>query len=184
MALTGLVFTANTSYAIDFNFSFSDDPSDNIFGKSHVSGTVTGTIKGLVDNLENQVPTEVEITSFPSGLGFTSSDPFTLTPSFTGAGSTGTVDVSGGEIVAIDLFKNFSANGCSVCQFRLNNSSSFNHLFNNDLAPDVVTGNTDGFSGVTYSQASVPFKFSPSLGIISIIGLVGIKKSSKYLKQM
>ena len=177
---------ANKAQAFDFTFSFDDDSSDNIFDKSHISGTVTGTLKGLSDNLDNQQPSEVVITSFPSGLGLNPGS-FTLT-GFTGSG----VDVSGGQITNIDLFKNFGnlnggfgdfGTGCDVCQFRLNNDLGFNLLFNNDLDPDVVTGNIGGFGGASYAAipTPVPFGVSTDLSILVLGGLYGASRLRKTL---
>src|SRR4051812_41521886 len=62
-AATGIVVSsASPAQALDFNFSFTNDP-----GVGSVNGTVEGTIYGLTDNAISAAA-DIIVTSYPAGL--------------------------------------------------------------------------------------------------------------------
>lgn len=177
--LTTIGVTAKEAKALDFNFSFTDDSNDFSFEATYVSGTVSGVIRGLEDNQANQAPTSVEILSFPGGLlgdletSLIASDwELVLGSGFT---------VNNGAITAADWVAQQSDDGSGddVDQIRIN-FQSINSLTFDSLS--TLTGNSDSFAGVTFSSASasVPFEFSPSLGLVAVGSIFGLSRLRKH----
>ena len=139
---------------VTFNFSFTSDAADDIFGLSPIAGTVTGTLE-LADNTSGQQPTSLIITSAPAGLDIDliGTDIVTNAPGFFSL--TGDIDVSGGVITDADLFVDFDDADGDILQLFFDVDSGFAITDINGLAnfgptggsgDDVgVTGNTNGF---------------------------------------
>lgn len=141
-----------------FSFSFSDDASDPMFGRTHIAGTVTGLMYGLSENGSGQLPTSIEFTSSVAFLG--------MTDSIIDAGnslwfwdSTG-FNIVNGVILGGGFALNFNDPTVGGIQFRLNGAPSspgddnYNVLhWNGGNGPVVGTGNRDGFSGAAYALA-------------------------------
>lgn len=178
-----LAVTANNAQSFDFSFSFDDDPGDDLFGYAHRSGTVTGTLKGLNDNKNDQYPTAVTIESAPASLGI-STFPLTLTQIGQDGGG---IDVLNGEIIDIEYRTYYATDpdlGHAVqLEFNAPSLSAGNALFCYAGCPvgSGVTGNTDGFSGITFSSTAtpVPFGVSGDLSIIILSGLYGASRLRK-----
>jgi hypothetical protein len=181
----------STASALTFSFSFTDDATVYLFGRTHVVGTVTGLLVGLSDNANNQIPTSIVLTSDESALGITNNVitnylptpgiPFNVYGPQTVVGSG--FNVSGGSIVAADFLADFAENpgdpNGMFFQLRLNSTSDFPSgenllMWNLGPGPSVVTGNGDGFIGTTYSlvtplPAALPL-FASGLGALGLLG--------------
>ena len=61
---------SSTANSVVVNFEFLDDPLNltPVFRGTHLLGNVTGSLFGLSDNLDNQIPTAILITSDVTGL--------------------------------------------------------------------------------------------------------------------
>lgn len=158
---TAILASNAPAQALDFTFSFSNSGGTT-------PGTVSGTIYGLSDNTANQAATDIQITSYPSALGF-GSTPFSV---FTfGTPSSNSFSVVSGTITAADFYVYY--NSPSVFQFFLLNHNSNNVLQNSS----AYTYNAGGFSGATYSAVPVPFNIPggatiPTLGSVLALGVM------------
>ncbi len=154
--LLAVTVSASAQAATVFSFSFSDDASDPMFGRTHVPGTVTGLMFGLSENGSGQLPTSIEFTSSVAFLGMTDStvDAGNSLQFFAQSG----FDIVNGVIIGGGFALNFNDPTVGSLQFRLNGEPSFpgddkyNILhWNGGSGPIVGTGNRDGFSGATYA---------------------------------
>jgi hypothetical protein len=148
-----LVGTATAASALNFDFSFSDDGS---LGPFDIPGTVTGEITGLTDNATSAA-THVYIDTGPSGL--------LLAPPFDTIGNTifaNSFTVSGGQITDANYF----ATDAVTYAFGLNTGGQ-NSL--NSFEINLITGNSGGFGGVTYTAAP-----EPSTWAMMLIGFAGL----------
>jgi hypothetical protein len=76
-----LAATVGKAEAVTVGFSFPDDPSAGLGGRTHLGVGVSGQLLGLQDNSAMQIPSAVRFTSDLSGFGisgttFSLSDPF------------------------------------------------------------------------------------------------------------
>ena len=146
-------------YAGIINFSF-----DGVIG---VAGTVTGTIYGLLDDGAGQAATSITIDSAPwaNGLWTPGFDVLTVMP-FTMQNS---FDMVSGNVVAANLWvEGFGQH------FLL--GTALGNL--NDLwlgTSSTHTYNSDGFSGATYTAASIPEPVSIVLFGFGLAGLGWIR---------
>ncbi|MEM7627548.1 MAG: hypothetical protein AAF333_18280 [Planctomycetota bacterium] len=177
------------AHALLFEFSFADDASADIFGLAHIPGTVTGTLE-LQDNVNGQVSSEIIITSAPAGLEVTSLNVDIKPLVFQ---ETGSFDVAGGVITAVnDYFFDFDdpnpgGGATDIVGLRFNDTTgstiNINALTNDGIdgsaATEIgVTGNRDGFAGVSFSavlpnmaptaEAGGPYVFSASNLTVSL----------------
>ena len=68
-ALLGSLAISVPAHALDFYFEFSNT-------YSNVNGTVTGIIRGLQDNANGQQATEIQLLTYPAGLGTSKQEQF------------------------------------------------------------------------------------------------------------
>lgn len=170
--------------ALDFSFSFNN-------GDGNVGGSVTGIIKGLQSSGISGA-SEVDLTSYPSGLGSNpnSSGNIVYLSSGGGWGSPGTnsFTVTNGNLTNADFYttgasgsflalnENLLAAGANLTGLGLSVSAlPSNRLTFGNTSPllgiggipvgQIInnTGNMGVFTGANY--AAVPFEFSPSEGI-------------------
>ncbi|MBD2295105.1 hypothetical protein H6G06_16860 [Anabaena sphaerica FACHB-251] len=169
-AVAGVVVSsASPAQALDFNFSFTNDP-----GLGSVNGTVEGTIYGLIDNATSSA-TGIIVTSYPAGLNLpaTPFSPFSL-----GNETSNSFEVLNGVLVNANLRiigSNF--------QFSLNDSEGVNGL----VGISSSTYNNGGFAGATYTSAAVPFDIPggatiPTVGSLFALGLMRKVKKRMALK--
>ena len=188
LATTFVLMFQSSAQAFDFTFSFDDDPSDNLFSNTHVPGTVTGRILGLADNTQDQLPTSVFIDSHPiTSLDVDGKDLMAgLTGSFASRTFYDGFDVQNGEIQSTSIFTiNFVDNNGSNAQIRFGESDQ-NLIRNPNSGGSTVfvTGNEDGFSGISYSSSSataVPFGVSTDLSLLILGGMYGASRLRKTI---
>jgi hypothetical protein len=136
---------AINSASADLIFDFT------LVGDSASPGTVTGNIRGLVDNASGQTATQLFITS--STINLVLIFPFSAAPG-------GTFDVSGGQIVDVELAVFTLGN-----QFVLFGDNGANKA---DDSVQVI----ENLGGVTFSEvSSVP---EPSTWAMMILGFFGV----------
>ena len=152
--------------AATVNFSINDDASVNIFGRTHLGGTVTGTLYGLADN-GFSMPTSVVFTSDVSAFGM-SADLFTPHIQI-GAG----FELNNGTVVGADVLLDFVlTNGESWLTFNSSEVQNQNFLMRSIGVPRVAIGNQEGFGGATYTTISaVP---EPSTWAMLLLGVASI----------
>ena len=68
-ALLGSLAISVPAHALDFYFEFSNTGSN-------VNGTVTGIIRWLQDNANGQQATEIQLLTYPAGLGTSKQEQF------------------------------------------------------------------------------------------------------------
>ena len=140
----------------NINFEFFDDPLDltPVIRGTHLPGTVSGSLFGFSDNLNDQIPTSMSITSDTSGLGMTGNE-YSNFMDVTGEG----FDIQNGVVTDVSLFFNFIDPGAGRMQIRFNYRDFENIImWNGGTGPIAEIGNGDGFGGAAYtvSAASVP----------------------------
>ena len=69
IAMLALSVTAFNASALTVDFSLTDDPGTNPFGRVHLGGTLTGTLYGLSADGVDQSITGIEFTSGFADLG-------------------------------------------------------------------------------------------------------------------
>lgn len=167
-----------------FEFSFTNDPTDNNLDNTKVAGTVTGRILGLVDNDVGQSATSVFIDSFPSldaGFGPLDVEGIDLAPS----AFNNTFDVLGGEIIDAFFISNFLPNNGGTAQLRLNSqdlqepgANVLRHM--NVVGPDqLAVGNRDGLQGVTFAQPGGSVVPAPGTLALMVFGLAALRLRCK-----
>jgi len=171
IAAAAMAGGCGSAHAADVTFTFADGTSSYFYSRDHLIGTtVSGILHGLVDNSTSQ-PTSVEFTSVDSGLGLTGN---VFSASYMSGNGFG---LSGGVVTSADFFFNFNDNVGNAFQLRLNSQDfpiDANWLFwNGGSTPVVGTGNTLGFSGVTFgSQGAVPEPATWAMMLLGF-GMVG-----------
>lgn len=164
-AIAASVFSA-AAFAAPVAFSFTDDPADGIFGRTHVAGTVTGIMYGLANNGTGLLPTSIQITSDVALLGMTDS-------LIDGNNSMVFWDASGfsivnGVIASGSFGLNFTDPIVGGIQLRLN-GEGYNLLhWNGGSSPVVGTGNRNGFAGATYGPVNTGS--IPEPGSLALLG--------------
>jgi len=172
-AMLLLIASGRMANASVYSFTFSGPVIENINDTNVLvgSGTTTGLIFGLDASVDGeQAPTSAEVTSAPISLGI---QPWSWL--------FGTFDISGGQIVGSS---DPSGTG-SVVGFldELGNTLGFSggtttpinslQIFSQDGS--FITGNSDGFDGVTYALvpqvSGVP---EPSTWAMMLLGFAGI----------
>lgn len=170
-----------------FSFTFSDDPTDPMFGRDHIPGAVTGLLYGLSENGSGLMPTSLEFTSDITFLGMTDSV-VDSNDSLWFWDATG-FDIVNGVIVAGGFALNFLDPVIGNIQFRLNGAPSqpgddlYNILhWNGSSGPVVGTGNRDGFEGAVYTLVN-PSEVPESGTLILLgLGLIGLGFSRRKYK--
>ncbi|MDF5714695.1 MAG: hypothetical protein PUP93_12610 [Rhizonema sp. NSF051] len=170
--------------ALDFSFSFNN-------GDGNIGGSVTGIIKGLQNNGSPSSASEVDLTSYPSGLGTNANTSGNLVYLSSGGGwgtpSANSFTVTNGNLTNADFYttgasgsflalnQSLIAAGVNVAGLGLSVSAlPSNRLTFGNTSPIQVggltvgqiinnTGNNSVFTEANY--AAVPFEFSPSEGI-------------------
>lgn len=170
----GSIFFTVPAMAIDFNFSFNNELNNG--------GAITGVIRGLDEGIRSA--TSVEVFSNTSGFGI---------GEYIGSPSNNTWTILGGEIVAFD-FTSFGALNTSPA---VEDSSIFfgsSELSGASFRAGIANSSfsiTNGNGSVStedinltftpQSSTSVPFEFSPGLGIILTIGGFGLRQLKRKL---
>lgn len=138
-----LSFLATPALALDFNFSFTNDPS---YG--NVPGTVAGRIQGLVDNMTSPA-TGVFIDSAPAALGFGSLPVDVLT--FYNTIESNSFTVASGQVVGLDFY---ASTNYDIPWFWLNHIG-INYL-GNPSNNNINVWNQGGFGGITFTPVPAP----------------------------
>jgi hypothetical protein len=148
---------ASQARALDFNFSFSEDPSLTVSPGVNVPGTVTGRIFGLQDNTSDQQASFVEILSVPAGVLGLPNMPFTVDSyaAFLNSSlhnpnigiSQNDFDVQNGQIT-FGIYQIFGG------YFDLNVANEFNSMVSPDSKSRVQ--NLGGFNAITFSPTPEP----------------------------
>ena len=160
--MLSIVLLASQASALSFSFVMADDPADwPWIARDHTPGVVTGVIHGLQDNLANQIPTSIDITSDLSALGMTG---VATTTTLVLGGLT----VSGGVLTAANLLWNFDDPSVGRMQLRFNYESRNVVHWNGGTGPRLGMGNANGFTGAVFSL--VP---EPQVAGLVAMGLVG-----------
>jgi len=168
-ALLGSLALSAPAHALNFKFSFSNT-------SSNVNGTVTGIIRGLQDNANGQQATEIELLTYPAGLGTNSKGDLVYSSTGGGWGALikNSFDVSGGNIIASSsTFA--SSNSPNALFLNYVNFSNASLLTFNDTTLNVWTYNLP-----TYTRQVVPFEFSAEQGFLLGVPLfLGLRKLKK-----
>ena len=167
--------------ALDFSFSFSNQDGN-------VDGTVTGTIKGLKDNTTSAA-TEVDLTSYPAGLGTNPNPSGNVVYTSSGGGwdpnASGSFTVTNGLITDYQFYASSkpselvldSSEQISSLVLNYNPNITYNYVHNSSLNSVVFTS----------ASATVPFEFSPSEGILLGVPLfIGLRilKRKRAMKML
>ena len=189
-----LSISVTNTYALDFYFSFTDDPSDDL-GSIHVPGTVTGRVLGLTDNTSNQPAASVFLDSFPTLSSGTctcslySSDmlgidlaSWFITPSF--PLNANSFSVAGGNITAAEFDRVFTAPSGAPGSGRLlfdwgssQESGQVALRFQAFAGPvENVIGNTNGMSAITFWR--IPEPGTATLGLLGVAGLMRRRRAA------
>ena len=191
--------------ALDFSFSFNN-------GDGNTPGSVTGIIKGLQNNGSPSSASEVDLTSYPSGLGTNPNTSGNLVYKSSGGGwgmtTANSFTVTNGILTNASFYTN-GANGSFLALDHLLTASAAtavninataallenNRLTFGNTSPIQVggftvgqitnnTGNSGVLAGANY--AAVPFEFSPSegiaLGVPLFFGLRMLKRKKALSK--
>lgn len=167
-----VVSSASPAQALDFNFSFTNDPD-----LGSLDGTVEGTIYGLTDNATSAAA-DIIITSYPAGLNLPAS-PFS-------AFSLGSDNVNSFEVLNGALINaNLRITGSNFFLFALNDSEGVNGLADGFS----TTYNNGGFAGATYAATTVPFDIPggatiPTVGSLFALALMRKAKQKITFKKL
>ena len=174
--VTVLILTSDAHATIVINFSFDDDTADDIFGLTHIPGSVMGMLT-LEENQNGQTPSSIVISSAPATLDLDLIG-VDLTPF--GVQTSGTFDVASGVVTSANFFFDFDDSDGDIMALRFNHTASMinaltNEGVNGSSATDVgVTGNRNGFAGTSFSSVPEPSSFV----LVALVGVLvsGLKK--------
>jgi hypothetical protein len=166
-----LSISSANAQLLNFDFSFVGASSIGDPSHTYFTGTVTGEIIGLENNASS-TPSDIIITSAPSGLNLTSSLPYSLNANGWNLSEFGTITVTNGAITSATMYNTYSTNQDD--EFALNTSISENSpnvgVLNGFLFNTNAVANLGGFSGVTYTLVvPEPSTWAMLLGALGVL---------------
>jgi hypothetical protein len=171
------LLTSSSAKALNFDFSFVGDPNH-----SNVDGTVTGEIIGLQNNAAS-APTNIIITSAPSGLDLPSLSYDLSANGWNLSGSGDTITVTNGVITGADYqASNSSAGDDFDLDFSISNGEiTVTGLNGLETQSEKFVANVGGLSGATYTLISAP---EPSTWALLFGGLSALVFCRLRLKRL
>lgn len=190
VAITTLSFIQSAS-AVVFSFSFEDNGGGTI-----ANGVVTGEVEfddvivtSTYTGSASPIRLEIFSATEPLGSLINDADAFQLNENIASLDPDGYFEFSNGDIINANFIIDFGENG-QIESLQFSNDAAILYdydegsgITNGDIRNSFIDPNsfyTENFQ--KDSTTSVPFEFSPSLGII-VIGLIfGINRYIKYRK--